>query len=209
MTTETSSPVTLTKQGIKLRGWTDAMIRDFLGEPDKIVPRSKCSRYPPYCIYRTARVVAAEQTQGFAERRDKAVQRRARSIQAAKKREAQVIQWARTVPITWMENAPSSASQAIKQGCRAWEDFRHFERDDYMADARSADNATQKRWAVNYLRHECMDYDNLGHDTKGSPGTYEARSIIKNRCLDLIATRYPALAGEARRQRTQHAQAPV
>jgi hypothetical protein len=26
----------LTKKALKARGWTDAMVRDFLGEPDRI-----------------------------------------------------------------------------------------------------------------------------------------------------------------------------
>ena len=56
------------------------------------------------------------------------------------------------------------------------------------------------RQKVNYLRHECTEYDDTLADMYGKTGKDIAYPIIKNRILAEIAKRYPDFAKEATRQ---------
>ena len=89
-------PPTILKQGLKERGWTDAMIRDLLGEPDERVQRSPYSRKPPYCVYDLERVQAAERQPEFARRLAAAEVRRERALRVAANKLEEMCEWART-----------------------------------------------------------------------------------------------------------------
>ena len=56
------------------------------------------------------------------------------------------------------------------------------------------------REKVNYLRHECTEYDYTLCDLYGKTGKHIAYPIIKNRILTEIGKCYPYLADEVSRQ---------
>lgn len=61
--TISEKPKSLTKQGLKERGWSESMIKTLLGEPDE---RKKVSGFThPLCLYKLERVIKAEQTDDF------------------------------------------------------------------------------------------------------------------------------------------------
>ena len=74
----------LTKTGVKKRGWSDAMIRDLLGEPDKTRHNFTHSGGSPILLYALARVVAAESAPKFVERKAKALTRSQTGTRVAK-----------------------------------------------------------------------------------------------------------------------------
>ncbi len=53
------------------------------------------------------------------------------------------------------------------------------------------------------LRHQCTTYDTVLTDLSGRVGRKLAYKIIKKRCLDMIAERYPELAEECKKEATQ------
>lgn len=185
-------PQTILKQGLKERGWTDAMIRDLLGEPDERVKRSPYSRKPPYCVYDLERVQAVERQPEFARRLAAAEVRRERALRVAADKLEKMHEWARTTPIRWKSNVPSDVRKIIKRGVAAWEEWQQLQ-ENYDAYGDDADLETKKRWACNYLRHECLTYDDLRLTTYRQIGTSEAHAILHRRCLDMIRARFPEL----------------
>ena len=176
--------------GLKQRGWTAAMIRDHLGEPDAYADNPHYRSAAPMRLYHRERVEKAEQNEGFADRKALAAARGRRGREAAIKGAAtqkeRLTEWAETVEIHWI-SAPSDASTALRYGLHSWEEW-NGER------ARNPDEETRKRWARNYVRHECMSYDNLLAQTGMTRAGWTAYQIIRDRCEALITARYPALA---------------
>ena len=62
---------------LKRRGWTDAMVQQFLVEPDKLVPNPHYPKSAPMRLYAVARVEEAESTDEYREAREAADRRRA------------------------------------------------------------------------------------------------------------------------------------
>ena len=62
---------------LKRRGWTDAMVRQFLVEPDKLDRNPHHPRAAPMRLYALARVLEAESTDEYREAREAADRRRA------------------------------------------------------------------------------------------------------------------------------------
>src|ERR1700689_2097341 len=58
--------------GLKERGWTEAMIRDLLGDPDLLVDNPHYKSGGPMRLWRLQRAEAAEASPEFAARRERA-----------------------------------------------------------------------------------------------------------------------------------------
>ena len=176
--------------GLTLRGWTGAMIRDHLGEPDAFADNPHYRSAAPMRLYRRERVEEAEESEGFAERKALAAARSRRGRETAGKAAAthkkRLTEWAETVEIHWIQ-APTDAAAALRHGVSSWEAWNG-------EGAKNADHDTRKRWARNYVRHECMSYNNLLTEVGMSPAGWAAYQIIRDRCEALITARYPALA---------------
>ena len=150
------------------RGWTDTMIRNLLGEPDRTARNPHYKSAPPMKLYLLDRVIDAENSVKFTKyvpdpKRKKAA---AKAVQTKIDR---LTRWAKTVHIRY--NFPSPGML-------------------YGSD----------REKVNYLRHECTEYDYTLGDMYGKTGKDIAYPIIKNRILAEIAKEYPDLAEETARQ---------
>jgi hypothetical protein len=61
--------------GLKSRGWSDAMIRDFLGRADMLVTNPRYRRRAKMKLYAKKRVSQIEKTREFKERMDRKSQR--------------------------------------------------------------------------------------------------------------------------------------
>jgi hypothetical protein len=58
--------------GLKARGWTEAMIRDMLGNPDWLADNPHCKSAGPMRLWRVQRAEQAETSPGFARRQEQA-----------------------------------------------------------------------------------------------------------------------------------------
>jgi hypothetical protein len=73
---------------LKRRGWTDAEVRSFLGDPDATAPNPHYGNAPPLCLYRPERVEAAQQSPEYQEFHQRGARRREAARQTAAKRKA-------------------------------------------------------------------------------------------------------------------------
>ena len=79
----------LTTASLRERGWTDAMIREYLGEPDATRPNPRYSSAAPMKLYLAERAEAAEASAEWAERERLGARRRAAGLAAADRKRAE------------------------------------------------------------------------------------------------------------------------
>jgi hypothetical protein len=79
----------LTMAGLRERGWTDAMIRDYLGEPDAKRPNPRYRTAAPMKLYLAERADAAEASPEWVERKMRGATRRAAGLAVADRKQAE------------------------------------------------------------------------------------------------------------------------
>ncbi|MEY9892985.1 hypothetical protein ABIA31_006663 [Catenulispora sp. MAP5-51] len=171
------------------RGWTPAMIRDFLGSPDhfEYIPRFRNAA--PMLQFALARVLAAERTAKWAARLELAAQRSAAARRAADRRREEMISLvADEMPI------PDLGPDVLTD--RA---VRHGEPRDAIG-AGKADHKTLNRWKVNYLQYDLIRFDEKIEGMFGQIGRAAAVKSLRRRALQKIGAAYPDLLWECQRQ---------
>ena len=170
--------------GLKARGWTEAMIREYLGKADALAKNPHYRSASPMRLYYQERVQEAEKSDGFTSRKALAAGRSKAGKAAAATRAANLEEWAENVEIGWI-GPPEDAGEAIRLGIKSWEDWNGCK-------ANELDPATRIRWARNYIRHECMSYEELVY-TGGMQRMRKTYRTIRDRCDEMIDDRYPDL----------------
>ena len=79
----------LTTASLRERGWTDAMIREYLGEPDATRPNPRYWSAAPMKLYLAERAEAAEARPEWVERERLGARRRAAGVAAADRKRAE------------------------------------------------------------------------------------------------------------------------
>lgn len=172
------------------RGWTPAMIRDFLGRPDLAEEVPHRRRSAPTLLFAVPRVRAAERTAKFAQRRELAVRRSQAAKEAADRRRMEMLRLMSADEV----RIPSLAPHVLAD--RA---VRHREPRDAI-DPGKVDTATLNRWKVNYLRHHLTRYDSMLEGMFGRIGRAAAERVLRRRALEAIGKTYPDLLEECQRQ---------
>lgn len=190
------APAHLGTVALRERGWTPALVRDLLGEPDKLARNPHCRSASPMRLWAAPRVEAAEASPAFVDLRAKA-ERRSRAAKAAAetRRGALLAEVARmTVTV-----APMPFDRVMAASLRHWEnsvpEWRYEVRD-----GSDADTATRLRWGTNYARHCRCEYDRALEDVASKVGVAEAVQMIRAKVYGAIAREWPELADECRRQ---------
>lgn len=186
----------LRRSQLQERGWTPAMIRDLLGEPDEHRDNPVYKSQPPMALYSLNRVEAVEATSAFQVRASKGRQRSTVGKRGAAARRKETLAWAEAVQIRVpLEEAVAEKAVAAynaRKAARA--------RDDWEPATLDSGEAFLQRITVNYIRHRLTDYDGLLVAKYGAVGVEEARHLIRRRVYGAIAATYPALADECQRQ---------
>lgn len=192
----------LTKSRIKEEyEFTDAMIRDFLPEPELTKPNPRYSSAgAPMKLWRKSTVEKATATDEFAgalERRRKRGER-GRQVAEAKRNQTLGKYQAKAQAIKVRKISYAAVEERAMQDKETYEHIKG----DYDADVRNAPEHVKKRWMVNYIRHNLTVYDRDLYDMRGKVGVHEGYQSYKNAVLDKIAEAYPNLAEECERQKS-------
>jgi len=189
------------------RGWTPAAIRRFLGEPDRTAPNPVYRSKAPMRLYLLERVEQAEATPEWVQWRQAADRRVAAGRKAAEARRQATVAEVEALRI----RVPVMAwSQLALEAVRHRNDvnFEWAARRGELADPATVagvDEATLRRWAVNYLRHARTVYDAALDGLYARVGRAEATELVRSRVFAAIAEAYPVLAGEVERQVAERA----
>ena len=193
----------ITKAGLKTRGWTDSMIRKFLGNPDleKTNPHYKSA--PKMKLYKLSRINDLEGTEEFRIHLIKSGQRSSVMKKVAKDKEKKLLEEINRLEILVTIISPESLLKASIESYNDFHEYISMERGHYdfvPADSRS-DRSFLQRIQVNYLRHNLTEYDRELENVAGKIGIARAVPMIKEKVYDAIALAYPYLSQECIRQK--------
>ncbi|MEV3992566.1 hypothetical protein AB0J57_27010 [Streptomyces sp. NPDC049837] len=203
----------LTLGGLRRRGWTDAMVRDLLGEPDVQGRDPRRWSVAPVRLYLLARVEAVERTPEFAACSAAAGRSAAAARAAAERRRQAVLAAIRAEPIRVpLLPEPELERRAVRHrrllgggpnapGAGAGSAGYGPEPEPGAGPAPGPGTAgALVRWQVDYLRHVLRRYDALLDGLYGATGRAEAERLLRERVYGAIARAYPRLAAECARR---------
>lgn len=186
--TDRTTYVTVT--GLRLRGWSDAMIGELLGQPDVQGRDPRRWSLAPVRLYLLARIEAVERTPEFLHAAAVAGRGSAAAGAGAEQRRRAVLAAIRAEPI---EVPRLPAAELERRAVR----HRH------LLGARGPGGITagaMVRWQVGYLRQALARYETLLDGLYGDTGRAEAERLLRRRLYEAIAAAYPALAHECGRR---------
>ena len=191
-----------TKTALKQdHGFSENLIKKLLGEADKRSRNPYSRNKPDVQLYLTERVEECKELEAWINYQEQRIRRSEAARKTQETKREKTLEFAKTCPINWEEYTPVNIQEAIQEGWDSWTYIQN-ERGNYrnIYESGTPDEKTLHRWAVNYLRHHCLMYEETLFDTKGRTGVDEAYYIIKDRCLDMISERFPELKDECYRQ---------
>jgi hypothetical protein len=177
----------LTMTGLRERGWTDAMIREYLGEPDATRPNPRYRSAAPMKLYLAERAEAAEASPEWAERKALGAGRRAAGLAAADRKRAQTDALARQLAAHLVARLVFSADpqQAAIEAYNAWHSddctcpgWYELGFCGKRADASDSPEFL-RRITVNYARHELTGYDRAHNRLAGRVGHQDAHEMLR------------------------------
>lgn len=160
----------ITLTGVKERGWTDAMVRDLLGPPDKLATNPHYASAPPVKLFAVDRVEAVEKAGEFKLRKEKAEARAARSLEVAELQKQKTIDAANRVNIR--------VTRIPIQQLTADAKIEYSRRKPYAPPPDFTNKEFAERNMVNYIRHNLSDYKLQLRRLAGQVGV---RTASKNR----------------------------
>lgn len=177
----------LTMAGLREHGWTDAMISEYLGEPDATRPNPRYRSAAPMKLYLAERAEAAEATPEWAERRALGARRRAAGMAVAGRKRAETEVLARQLAADLIASLvfPADPQQAAIKAynkwhsdgctCSGWHEFGFC---DKRADVSDSPEFL-RRITVNYARHSLTGYDRAYDRLAGRVGHQDAHEILR------------------------------
>jgi hypothetical protein len=170
---------------LRERGWTQGLIKRFLGEPDATRPnRYRNRRRSPVKLYHVNRVTELEALPEFAEAKSKAMARSKAATKAAQRRAALLLAEVDAIEIAVARISLPTLRRAAMRG-----KFKP-----------NGSGRRVRRWMVNHARHNLTEYDAIIEGLFAKVGKRQAYKLVKVRTLQAIATVYPELADECRVQ---------
>lgn len=183
---------------LRERGWSPSMIKNILGEPDKLSKNPHYRSGAPVRLYLVSRIEQQESTEGFSLIKEKAAKRAAKaSISATESAQRQRNVLLASITEMEVEVIVMDVNQAQKNAIISYNE-NNYHHEQY-ADEKS-DDAFLRRITVNYIRHELTEYDGELSATAGRVGVYQAVPLIQQKVFSSIAAVYPHLRGECRTQ---------
>jgi hypothetical protein len=178
----------LTTASLRERGWTDAMIREYLGEPDATRPNPRYWSAAPMKLYLAERAEAAEASPEWVERERLGARRRAAGVTAADRKRAETQALARQLAAVLVSSlvVPADPRRAAIEAynnwhsasctCPGWRDLGFCGK---HADASDSPDFLH-RITVNYARHELTGYDRAYNQLARRTGRENAHVILRS-----------------------------
>ncbi|WP_223190659.1 hypothetical protein [Streptomyces sp. TRM68416] len=193
----------LSAAGLRARGWTPAMMRRLLGEPDLLRTNPVFRSAPRARLYLVARVEAAEQGEEFRAVAAAAARRSAVGRAAALRRRREVLARIAAEPIDVPRLAPDRLAELAVEHRNRLDAERALRRPGHVPDPATVDGAEPgalDRWKVDYLRHRLTRYDEILDELHGRTGRAAAEELLRRRIYTAVTKAYPDLARECERR---------
>lgn len=188
---------------LRQRGWTETLIRRYLGEPDQRVTRYLYATQVR--LFALSRVEEAEARADFQADRERAIQHKlaaARAVETKRRKMAEHLAALRAeVPVLDRDELVARACEHYNsRKYNQWE-RRGYSDDFYFREATpDSDPTFLERICVNYLRHALSDYERQLEQVAGKVGVACAYESISSTVYNAISAAHPWLAEECERQ---------
>lgn len=171
------------QSSIKARGWTDRLIKTFLGEP-VLSEKPRYRKDSPLKLWNLKEVKAAERNPQFKIEMEKVERRRLSASKAVQTKTKKTLDFIDS-KIDLIEVQKIDNNTLL-------EDTLHHRREFYECEdaIEEVDKNTLDRWIVNYIRHELTDYDEQLYNIRGMVGVNKAYIKYKNAVLDAVSNTY-------------------
>jgi hypothetical protein len=179
----------LTFSKLEKRGWTKALIKRILGDPDEVKLNPYRRSGPRMRLYETKRVEQAEASPEFLEAQEKRKPKREAAQKGLATKKQKIADYVKKVKIK-VPKLPKK--ELIQQACQ---DYNARSKGDNWA-SEHADQEFLERISVNYLRHCLTSYEDELRKIAGRVNADEAYLELKEKVLDAIAKRYKWLGDE-------------
>ncbi|MCD8049940.1 MAG: hypothetical protein LUG52_10200 [Clostridia bacterium] len=220
MTETKTNTKKFTQTDVLALGWTRRMIDELLPQPE--LKKNPHRRHgAPMKLWREDTVREAMQTEEFKAALEKANVRRQSAKKAVATKTAKLTdemeRIAASITVTILsptelyQNTLDNQAEVSRERMidhmdyleRHGLDFTHeYQQYDikYFIAPTPDDDATLKRWTVNYIRHKLVSYDSNLDKLHGKTGKDDGYKAFKTAVLKKIAQAYPDYAGECERQ---------
>lgn len=186
----------ITPSGLKARGWTDRMIKQFLGDPDELKTNPYYKSAAPMRLYSMKRVEKVEKSKAFIKAKELSAKRKESAAKGVTTKREKAIEYAKSVKIV----VPAmNFDTLLKHACRHYNDWNECDRNGFTkldfipAHPQHSDPDFLHRITINYLRHECTSYDEEMNNLFGKTGIADAHAILQKRINKEILATYPQL----------------
>jgi hypothetical protein len=193
-----TTPAHLSVAGLKARGWTDALIRDLLGEPDRLVDNPHYRRAAKVRLYAVARVEAVEASPAWQDTQDARHARKAAAQRATETKRQALLKAIEALEIMVAVLPEDDLTARACAHYNALQEDR--ERWDRLPATPESAPDFLRRITVNMLRHRYSSYERRLAEVYGKVGVREAYDAINRKVYAAIAAAYPALAEESAAQ---------
>lgn len=200
-----------TKSELKANGWTDAMIKRFLPEPDRTYPNPRYKNAAPVRLYQEERIEKVKETEDFRTFELKSAAKKESAKKAVETKRRKVVEWVNSltieIPEFEKEDLIVKACEHFNQNkiyqkeCYDEWASRHYEEacenevnglsPDFSLATPSSDESFIARITTNYLRHQCTKYEKELDVMFGVTGKDLGHDILKARINNAIHAKYP------------------
>ncbi len=177
---------------LKRRGWTDGLVKSFLGEPDRLATNPHVALAKPMRLYRLDRVSEHERTPEFETARDAALRRAQQAKKVADAKQSALMDLAGVIEL------PALTESLDQLTVRATE----INKDRYFESSQAATQALEDTAVDLAMTHLSQCEWRMDTFFKHS-GIRPARQKLRRRMLEAIITTYPALRDAALRRAIQ------
>lgn len=190
--------IMFTLSQLKKRGWTDKLVLRLLKNPDALKLNPFARSAPPMRLYDAKRVLRIEKSAKFRSAVEASKNRRAGARKAVATKTATTLAYANDARISVV----ALPRDELERAALASYNDRLARITDGLCEhaSRGSDPEFVARLCVNYLRHECTEYEDHLDATMGRVGARQAYPLIKCKTLAEISSKYPWLADECARQ---------
>jgi hypothetical protein len=186
---------------LKARGWTEAIIRDQLGEPDAKRTNPCFLAAAPVCLYLRTRVASVEQSPDWSLLTARTTERKRVAAKAANTKVQRALAYVQGMDVRVTDVPLAEVTRLAIDRYNASKTWMAMERDNYQAERASMDSDPDllASIAVNYLRIGMGQYEAELVRVFGRTGVRAAYVALGLRIIEAIGAAYPELEVDERR----------
>ena len=166
---------------LKRRGWTDKLITDLLGAPDRTAPNPVYRSAAKMRLYQRERVEVAEQHPTFVQHLNKSANRRHSAAKSSQHRRNDTIRWAAETPIHWV--CPTQSFDELRAASRI--NSEHYDAD---------------QQCIDFVINHCSDLQAAVAQAYGMTGKSQANAVLITRICNEISKHWPQLHNACQRR---------